>query len=132
MCRKSVRAFGLPFFSFLRKSGLGDPISVLSKGHCLGVPTLGCARCNSSILYTITSMEAAQYNCPDAPSNESSAERRATSGTKQGMAQKGSVLQFTGRQCGYDSRFEPPFLRLAEETKVSKILSAATPWTVWI
>eukprot|EP00434_Breviolum_minutum_P043483 symbB.v1.2.038766.t1/scaffold5842.1/size23188/2 len=47
-------------------------------------------------------MEAAQYNCPDAPSNESSAERRATLGTKQGMPQKGSVLQFTGRQCGLD------------------------------
>ena len=76
-------------------------------------------------MYTVTNQEASQYSCPDALGNESGAEMGATLGTKLGMAQKGSVLQFTGQQCGYDPWFEiraAPVsslnLRLAEENKV--------------
>jgi len=58
-------------------------------------------RCDSKIVYTVTNQEAAEYNCP-APGNESSAEKGTTLGTKPRTIQKGSVLQFTGRLCGYD------------------------------
>ena len=75
------------------------------------------ARCDSKIVYTVTNQAAGEYNC-----NESGAEKGATLGTKPGMAQKGSVLQFTGRLCGYDSWFElaAPFSELELETRRKK------------
>ena len=64
-------------------------------------------------------MEAAEYNCPRG--NESG-EKGTTLCTKPLMAQKGSVLQFTGRRCGYDSWFElaAPFSELEFETRWRK------------
>ena len=91
--------WGLLCFCFLHILG------PLACGPRIGSATEPCARCDSKIVYTVTNQEAAEYNCP-APGNESGAEKGTNLGTKPGMAQKGSVLQFTGRLCGYDSWFE--------------------------
>ena len=72
-------------------------------------------------MYTVTSQEAAEYNCP-APGNESGEEKGASLGTRPRMVQKGSVLQCTGRLCGYDSWFElaAPFAELEFDTRRKK------------
>lgn len=62
-----------------------------------------CARCDSKIVYRV-SQDTARYTCPD---NKFPG---ATLGTAQG--QRGTVLQFTGRQCGYDSWLELLFWSL--------------------
>ena len=68
-------------------------------------------------MYTITNQAAGEYNCT-APGNELGAEKGATLRAKPVMARKGSVLQFTGRLCGYDSWFvlTAPFSELEFET----------------
>lgn len=96
-------------------------MSPLAWGPSFGSATEPCARCDSKIVYTVTNQEAAEYNCLP-PGNESGAEKGTTLGTKPGMAQRGSVLQFTGRLCGYDSWFElaAPFSELEFETRRKK------------
>ena len=113
--------WGFLCFCFLRKRIICDPLGPLAWGPRFGSATEPCARCDSKIVYTVTSQEAAEYNCP-APGNESGEEKGATLGTRPRMVQKGSVLQCTGRLCGYDSWFElaAPFAELEFDTRRKK------------
>lgn len=71
-----------------------------------------CARCDSEIVYRV-SQDTARYTCPDDKFPG------ATLGTPPGR--RGTVLQFTGRQCGYDSWLEvlESEIQLNSERKVN-------------
>lgn len=95
--------------------------------HCrFGSATGPCARCGPDIEYRITSQDTAPYTCPDVPGSsgrefQSSALQNYSYGknrtSESSVAQYGSVLQFVGRQCGYDAWFElaTPFLSLTQK-----------------
>ena len=75
------------------------------------MPPLECSieaaepRCDPDIEYRITSQDTAPYTCPDSSGREFQKQNYSygkNSTSESSVAQYGSVLEYLGRQCGYD------------------------------